>query len=393
MYDWWIERYIMKKIRMKKVFSLLIAVILTIGLIGCGSGDSGSSDSSSSDGDSDVKIGVAIWSTTDALGTMCYEMLNSAADALDCEVQFETNGFDTDETISNVENLIASGCDAIIVCNSSDSIMPNIMNLCNDAGVYCAQFFRNIEDEAIKAVVEESEYFLGCTHEDEYSTGYNLGKALADNGYSNVALISWNHGDTTAEARYSGYIDAFNEFGVNLLAEQWEVNTAEDGTRTAENFINSYPELEAIVVTGGSGEPLQGTLTAIENMNKVGEISVVSTDFLEDMDKYFENGELAAMSGGHFCDPFFSFMLCYNVLQGGYSLDDMPVEIVDNMIFVSSLEDVQNYQEWFEGDVLPYTEEEIQELACTYNEDTTLEDLMNAAANLSLDDVMTRHGQ
>lgn len=380
----------MKKMKMKKVISLLIAVVFVLGMAGCSSGPQ-KEDSES--GGSEIKIGVAIWSTTDALGSMCYKMLNSAADALGCEVQFETNGFDTDETISNVENLIASGCNAIIICNSSDSIMPNIVNLCDSAGVYCAQFFRNIEDEDIRAVVEQSEYFLGCTHEDEYSTGYNLGKALADNGYSNVALISWNHGDTTAEARYSGYVDAFEEFGINLLAEQWEVNTAEDGTSTAENFMNSYPELEAIVVTGGSGEPLQGTLTAVENMNKVGEIAVVSTDFLEDMDQYFESGLLAAMSGGHFCDPLFSFLLCYNVIEEGYSLDDMPVEIVDNMIFVSSLEDVENYQKWFEGDTLPYTEDEIRELACTYNEDTTIEDLKKAAADLSLEDVMTRHGK
>ena len=371
---------------LKKLAALTLAGTMTVGMSGFGQTVLAESEKK------DVKIGVAIWSTTDALGTMCYQMLNAAADALDCEVQFETNGFDTDETISNVENLIAGGCDAIIICNSSDAIMPNIVNLCNDAGVYCAQFFRNVEDEDVRNVITQSEYFLGCTHEDEYSTGYNLGKAIADNGKDQVALISWNHGDTTAESRYKGYVDAFEEFGITLLAEQWEVNTAEDGTSTAENFMNAYPELQAIVVTGGSGEPLQGALTAVENMNKVGEVSVVSTDFLADMDTYFENGELSAMSGGHFCDPFFSFMLCYNVLQGGYQVE-APVEIVDNMIFVTSAEDVKNYQKWFEGDVLPYTAEEIQNLACTFNADTTLDDLKNAAATLSLEDVMERHAE
>ena len=338
----------------------------------------------------DVKIGISIWSGTDALGSMCSAILEEAAEALGCEIQIEEHGFDTDQTITSIENLIAADCDAIIVCNSSDSIMPNIINMCDQAGVYLAQFFRIIEDEEVNAVADASPYFLGCTHEDEYSTGYNLGKAIADNGKKNVALISWNHGDTTAEARYQGYTKAFEEFGINLLAEQWEINDAASGTATAENFINSYPELEVIVVTGGSGEPLVGALTAVENLNKVGEISVVSTDFLPDMDKYFENGQLEAMSGGHFCDPFFSFMLCYNVLQGGYEPE--RVEISDNMIFVSSLDDVKAYQEWFEGDILPYTAEEIQQLACTFNPDTTLDDLKAAAANLSLEDVIARHG-
>lgn len=388
---------------MKKVLSVLLAVIMMISLFaGCG-GSSPAPDTSApaeavpSDEGSEapasgdrIKIGVSIWSYTDALGQDVFNFLNYTAEALDCDIEFAAHGFDTEETVSSVENLIASGCDAVIVCNSSDGVMPKLINTCNENGVYLAQFFRVISDEEVAKIADDSEYFLGCTHEDEYSTGYNLGKKLAEKGVKNVGLISWNHGDTTAEARYAGYVKAFEESGINLLAEQWEINTAEDGSKTTENFLASYPEMEAIVVTGGSGEPLAGTVNAIEKLGKVGQVHVVSTDFLPTLREDMESGKISAMSGGHWSDPFYSFVMAYNaVASDGAYMTERPAEITMDMVYVASVEDVDNYNKWFLGDVPPYTTEEIQ--ALSVNNGSTLEDLKAAAAAISLEDVMARH--
>ena len=392
-----------KKMIKKLVSFLLAAVMMASVLTGCGgsapaSAPEGGGNESPASGTGEtapnkdrIKIGVAIWAYTDALGKDVYDFLNYTAQALDCDVEFAANGFDTEETVANIENLIASGCDAIIVCNSSDGIMPKLIKTCDENGVYLAQFFRVINDEGVAQMAGESEYFLGCTHEDEESTGYNLGLKLAEKGVKNAGLISWNHGDATAEARYVGYTRAFEENGINLLAEQWEINTAEDAAKTTENFIAAYPEMEAIVVTGGSGEPLAGTINAIENLGKVGDIHVVSTDFLPTLREDIESGKISAMSGGHWADPFFSFMLAYNTVAGGYSDAEKPTEITMDMVYVASVEDVDNYNKWFLGDVPPYTAEEIQALSVTHNAAATLADLKAAAKALSLEDVMTRH--
>lgn len=389
---------------MKRSIAILTALVWMFAMVGCsfagaggetaktaGPTDAHEADSSSNTGKDRIKIGVSIWSYTDALGTDCYNMLTAAAQALDIDLESNAQGFDTDATLNGIENMISAGCDGIIVCNSSDGIMPSIAKSCDANGVYLAQFFRNIEDPDVRSAVTASDYFLGCTHEDEYNTGYKLGMALAEKGINKVGYISWNHGDTTAEARYKGYIDAFAEADIQILAEQWEINTAEDGTKTAETMMNAYPEMEAIIVAGGSGEPLAGTVTAVKNMDKVAKVLVVSTDFLSTLHEDFDSGLMGAMSGGHFCDPLFSLMLVYNTIASQGSFVSEPAEIKMDMVFVSSIEDVEAYEQAFVGDVLPYTAEEIQAMSVAHTEGVTLQTLVDTAKALSLQDVLARH--
>lgn len=397
---------------MKRVLVIMLTLILAMVMIaGCGktaveSADSNTAETAeASDANQDaaddmdageatsadrVKIGVSIWGVTDPLGQSVQKFLNYTAEALDCDVEFVGTGFDTEEMIASIENLCASGCDGILFCNASDGVMPKAIKICEENDVYLMQFFKKINDPEVLELLEASDYYLGTTHEDEIITGYNLGSVLGEMGVKNTCIISWNHGDPTAEDRYTGYKQAFEEYGIEIYAEQWEILAAEEAAKAAESFIAAYPDLESIVVTGGCGEPLAGTLSAIENRGKVGEIAVVSTDFIPTLREDLAAGKISAMSGGHWADPFFSFMTVYNVVVGGYHLDG-PVEILDDMVYVSSAEDMDNFNKWFMGEVPPFTTEEIQELAFTYNADTTLDDLKAAAAALSLDDVMARH--
>ena len=368
--------------------ALLVAAMIFSGTLVFASGQQDSESGSAED--DVVRIGVSIWGYTDALGTKVYNFLNYAADALDCEVEFVATGFDTEETVASIENLCARGCDGIIVCNSSDGVMPKLIKICEDNEVYLAQFFRKINDPEVMKIAEGSKYYIGTTHEDEISTGYNLGMALAEKGVKTTAIISWNHGDATAEDRYAGYTKAFTESGIKILAEQWEIMVAEKAANAAESFMAAYPDLDSIVVTGGSGEPLAGTVSAIENRGMTGKVQVVSTDFIPTLREDLAAGRISAMSGGHWTDPFFSFMLAYNTIVGGYDTDGWE-EILMDMVYVSSVEDYDNYDKWFNGDVPPYTTEEIQNLAYTFNKNTTVDDLKAAAAAISIEDVMARH--
>ncbi len=371
----------------KKLMCIALVVMLVLGATVVFAGGQQESGAAADD---TVKIGVSIWGYTDALGTKVYNFLNYAADALDAEVEFVATGFDTEQTVASIENLVASGCDAIIVCNSSDGVMPKLIKICDDNGVYLAQFFRKIADPEVLKIAESSKYYIGTTHEDEISTGYNLGKALAEKGVKTTAIISWNHGDATAEDRYTGYKKAFAESGIKILAEQWEIMVAEESAKAAESFMAAYPNLESIVVTGGSGEPLAGAVSAVENRGMTGKVQIVSTDFIPTLREDLASGRISAMSGGHWTDPFFSFMLAYNTVVGGYDADGWE-ELLMDMVYVSSAEDYDNYDKWFNGDVPPYTTEEIQNLAYTFNKNHTIGDLKAAAAAISLEDVMKRH--
>jgi len=335
-------------------------------------------------------FGLSLWSNSDPLSKNVIRMYEFAAKSLGSKVIAAADGFEPGKQVASVENFISRGVDSVAICPCIDAVIPKLVKICEDAKVPLTLVFRTINDPQIKDYVFSSKYFLGDCHEDEFEVGYNLGKILADKGCKNVAIINYQHGDTTAENRYNGYVKAFNEFNVKVLAEQWGILTADKAAAASENFIAAFPELDGIAVVGGGGGPLEGTVTAIKNNNKLGKILVTGCDFGPTLKDNLEKKEVSAMSGGHWVDPFYTFILAYNYVSGN-PLSSKPEEIVMKPLFMASVEDADNYAKWCQGDLLPYTEEEIKNMTKVFNSGMTIDKLKEIAWNYSLEDVMKRH--
>jgi ribose transport system substrate-binding protein len=334
-------------------------------------------------------FGVSIWADSDPLSKKVISNLRYAADVLGAKVEVAVDGFKPDQQVSNIENLIARGCDAVMICNCTDAVVPKIVKLAENAKVPLALYFRMINDPEIRAYAESAKYFIGNVHEDEVAVGYALGKAIAQKGRKNAVIINYNKGDTTAGNRYEGYKKAFAETGVKLLGEQWDILDAEPAVNAVESFIAAFPELDAIAVGGGGGGPLAGAIRAVRNHNKVGQISITASDFGPDIEDSLKNKEVAAMSGGHWTDPFFTFILLYNYVDG-HPLSKKPVTITMQPIYLTSVEEARQYTTWC-MDQPPYNEKEIKNMTVRYNKGFTLEDLRKIAAAFSLEDVINRH--
>ena len=149
----------MKKI-IKKVTATALATVMTVGLTACGGSGTTAADTATDSKDtaaatetaaavdnSDIKIGVSIWSSTDVLGSQCKLILDEAAKALGVQVQYVDQGHVSEKVTASVEQLAAAGCQGIIICNSSDTEMTSAIKTCNDNKVYLAQFFRVISQE------------------------------------------------------------------------------------------------------------------------------------------------------------------------------------------------------------------------------------------------------
>ena len=148
----------------------------------------------------DITIGVSIWSSTDVLGSQCKLILDAAAEALGVNVQYVDQGHVSEQVTASVDTLCAAGCQGIIICNSADSEMMSAINTCNNEGVYIAQFFRIISEEAnpdIYELAKASDYYVGAVHENEPENGENLVNILLDKGCRNIGLIGWEQGDAT----------------------------------------------------------------------------------------------------------------------------------------------------------------------------------------------------
>lgn len=346
----------------------------------------------------EIKIGVSIWSSTDVLGSDCKRVLDEAAKALGVKVQYVDQGHVSEKVTASVEQLVAAGCQGIIICNSSDTEMTSAIKTANDNEVYLTQFFRIINKEHspdIYNMATASPYYIGAVHENEPENGEKLVQILIDKGCRNIGLIGWEQGDATWLGRWQGYkagVEKWNKAHpddkVNLSEPQYAGTSSEGGSKAAEALMAANPKLDALIPAGGGGDPLQGAIAAVERAGKTGKISIVSTDFLPDLGKRLENGSMAGESGGHYCDPLFAFMMTYNAIKGEYK--DFAGKFVDfkfPYLYVSSPKDYAGYEEYFVKQ-LPYTDKELQDMA-----NVDLKTLQEIASKLSIQDAKARSGK
>ncbi len=388
----------MKK-SIKRLGALLMATIMAASLVtGCGSAkDPGTVGASAASGSGKVKIGVSIWSSTDVLGSQCKKIVDKAAKATGVDVQYVDQGHVSEQVTASVEQLCAAGCQGIIICNSADSEMTSAINTCTEHGVYIAQFFRIISQENSPEVYKtacNSKYYMGAVHEDEVTNGYTLVNLLLEKGDRTIGLEAWTVGDATFQLRWQGYQKAIDEWNAAhpddqaTMTEPVYANTSsEEGAAAAMSLYNSNPGMDALIVAGGGGDPLVGSIGAYANEGLTGKIDVVSTDFLDDLADQLKSGGMFAESGGHFCDPLFAFYLVLNAVKGNYVKEEgtFGYEILFPYLYVSSPDDYANYEKYFVNDD-PYTDEELAEMA-----DYSFDDLNKAATSLSIDDVIARH--
>ena len=346
----------------KKVTSIILSAAMAASLLGV--------NAVPAMADEPIKIGVSIWSSTDVLGSQCKRILDAAAEALGVEVQYVDQGHVSEKVTASVDQLCAAGCQGIIICNSADTEMTSAIATCNDKGVYLAQFFRIISEEANPDIYElatASDYYVGAVHENEPENGEKLVNILLDKGCRDIGLIGWEQGDATWLGRWEGYqagVDKWNEENPDdpaVLSEpQYAGTTSEGGAKAADALMSADPELDALIPAGGGGEPLQGAISAVEKAGKTGEIAIVSTDFLPDLGERLENGSMAGESGGHYCDPLFAFMMVYNAIKGNYTdFGGNFNEILFPYLYVASADDYKDYEKYF-VDQLPYTQDELK---------------------------------
>ena len=347
--------------------------------------------------DSDIKIGVSIWSSTDVLGSQCKLILDAAAKALGVQVQYVDQGHVSEKVTASVEQLCAAGCQGVIICNSSDTEMTSAIETCNDNKVYLAQFFRIISEENsadIYKAATDSAYYIGAVHENEPENGEKLVQILLDKGCRDIGLIGWEQGDATWLGRWEGYkngVEKWNKENPNdqakLSEPQYAGTTSEGGSKAAEALMSADPSLDALIPAGGGGDPLQGAIAAVERAGKTDSIKIVSTDFLPDLGDRLANGSMAGESGGHYCDPLFAFMMVYNAIKGNYTDFAGKFENIEfPYLYVSSAEDYKAYEKYF-VDQLPYTDAELKAMATL-----SMDELKTKASEVSIADAEKRAG-
>jgi len=391
----------------RRIGVLLLAVFMGFGLlIGCSNQQPSASETPSENvsppAESEApaeptqperkKVGVIIWSTDDGLSSAVKRILDYAGEALNIEVQYKTGDFDTEAQVKAAENFVAAGVDGILCVPLIDSGIPKIYQVCEDAQIPYVQAFRRIDDPDNAAMMETAPYFLGYTVENEEKAGYDLLQILADAGGTTVGCIYNAPGSSFADRRKAGIEKGLSE-GIAEKVAEFTLPlspTSEAWVESTNNFINTYPELNGIIMTSGSVGGAEASIATIMKNNAVGKVKMVTFDQPANSEEAFEQGILVGLATGTYTDALYSFIIMANALQGN-PLSDEPVKIDANYIYIKNLEDASNYKEYIDGEgVYPYTQEEIQQMTKFYNPDFTAEDLQEIASQWTMEDILAK---
>lgn len=339
-----------------------------------------------------LKIGHLTSGTTDSHGSAAKKFLDYAAECIgNIEMMYVPEFQSPEKQIAAIENMIAAGCNAILVCNMTQDQLPKIAEICEEAGVYWAQTWRSVTDPQVQEILNGMEYYLGGSSEDEVQIAYDITARLHNiYGVKKLAVITKPVGETTHDLRNAGIDKAIEEFGMERVGDVRDVNSADETAKAIENFFITIPDLDGVFVTSGTNGRLEGAFTAFNNHGKVGEIALGCIDFVNEMPNAFANNTIQCISGGHFNDPYYSFILLVNKLIGT-PLSDEEVRIHCNVIYITSLEEANAYYKYVEGEFPMYTKEEIRSMIKLWNPDFTVEDLQAAASAYTVEDVAARH--
>lgn len=322
-----------------------------------------------------------------------YDGAKTVVEAAGGEMIMVEAGHDADGLVTGVEDAISAGADGIMFTPPADSVLPTVTKLCEEAEVYFAITFRSIQDEQVKEIVEACPYYAGNTYEQEYDGGYYVTELLAKSGVKQMAFISLNKGDNTADAREAGMRKACEENGIEIIGELRAPAQPSVATEALESWIATYPDMDGFaLVSCQTAGVFEAVATAIETNGKAGQIKFGSCDFSNDMVSGFNSEVLTALCGGHaIADRTFCAVIVTNAVLGT-PLSDKPVSILVPFLYVDNAEDAQAYQDYMLGGTPFYTEEECRELLLGYyNEGLDLEQVQKIASGFSIDDVRTRH--
>jgi len=229
---------------MKKIISMVAAAaVATLALAGCSTGGT------TAGGEDTYSVGV----TFSDLGNPVWAELVQEAQTYGAEnganVNYVDAAGDSAKQVTQIENFIQQGVDAIIICAVDANALVDVTQKAQAAGIKVVGYTQVLTNY-------DAQYLV-----DAYNTGYANGEAAAawiNENYADEAVVEWGLMDLPQFPeiidRANGIKDAIAELAPNAkLVATAPALTAEDGVANAENFIQANPNLKVIATIGGGG--------------------------------------------------------------------------------------------------------------------------------------------
>lgn len=369
---------------MKKILALILALCMVFALCACGAGETasapaveepaaeapaaGAAAETTDVASTGIKIGYNIFGTG---GYPLASLANQSQVALDYLGDESINAddhFSVETIISDVENMISSGCDGIAIWLPAPPLYMVVANMCEEAGVYFVLNDKIPADPEIKEQLLACEYFAGAVAPANAQYGTDMANYALEQGWKTCILNSSAQGDASDQPRLDAFKEVFEAAGGEILATVYNETTADslpnmqdaliaceepdfiyavgsDYALTAATALEDYPDYETKIITSGLDRETLGLL----------------------MD---ESSPIVTVNGDYWIAGYFSAVVLHNACMGNKLVDaDGNAIWVDNIpAFEVNAEIYPLYEKYFLNETV-YTAEETQAFAgASYDE-------------------------
>lgn len=287
------------------------------------------------------------------------DMLEKMADVEFINIGIQDFGTSNESSVYYVEYAIEQNVDGLMLCPSSDQVLPTISRMCADAGVYWGIYFRSISDEEIRETCEKSPYYVGNICEDEETMGYQIAKTASDMGYQNLGIISTGTWDTTGQRREKGIHRAIEETaGTRILENIRDVSSGADAYEATRSLLTAYPMMDCIILAAATdGETQNNIVRAIKDAGK--ETGLFTIDFMNGCMEAFDTGILKAVTGlpKLAIDPYYLALKILNVLKGVPLEENSSTQTVPS-IMITDKKEAEQIQSVIEANDLQFFTED-----------------------------------
>lgn len=290
---------------------------------------------------------------------------------------------------ADFENMIESGCKGILIWFLFDEMLYNIMDKCEEAGVYFAFSDKAPSDPDVIAAAMENPYFAGTVAPNQKYYGTICAQAALDDGCRNAIIVSQGVGDATGTPRLEAFTEAF-EAGGGTVITRIEEQEAPDCQASLENFLSGYDgELDVIFAT--CSDRADSAHLGAENAGFTG-VKVVTGDLNLDVLGEMSDGWLINVVGDSWASPFFGTVLLQNAINGTPILDADGNKVWIDSLGVFGLENekqIELYQKYF-LDSFYFTPEECANMLIVNNPDFGYDAFVDEAASFSFESRMAQ---
>ena len=305
---------------MKKVLAVLLIVIVMLSFAGCGvKKDNTSPEEGTQEKDSYVigfsnRLDSDPWMITFKNRLMELDEENDAFEML----YADANGNDQKQ-VEQIDNFFVQGIDALIIIPNNGAAVVDSVKQANERGIPVA---------AISTAPNEGEYiFVGCSH---YDTGFSQGEYCAEvlpEG-ARVLYLGGNSSFQISVDRKQGFKDGLGDRAddLEILSEQECDYTMDNGMTIMEDWIQTFPEFDAVVCV--NDQSALGAIEALKGANKLDGKVVCGIDCLDIAAESVKNGELSMtvlQDPGLHADKCMEALL--KVLDGGTSEDTITIPV------------------------------------------------------------------